>query len=190
MFSFVYTWSFSCIYAKALFDRRRNASFGLAWLCSYLTIVRGKHVQRSIRKRGAEISPLIVFAPWRPAAAHRPSAVCQSDWHRSYGAHLVTRFMAHLAIALYEGKSFSNKIQYPPGGAIRSGTVPEGRAIRESACVLSAEFLTSRRKFIRNWGAPPVLRAVRWTFREKRRARENRLRGYELLVLLRTEITL
>lgn len=48
------------------------------------------------------------------------------------------------------GKSSSDKIQYPPGGAMRSGTAPEGRAIRESACVLSAKFLTSRRKFFRN----------------------------------------
>jgi len=184
MFSFIYTWFFSCIYAKAHFDRRRNASFGLAWLCSYLTSEGNMSRVRS-GKRARK------YRHWLHShlgAAHRPSAVCQSDWHRSY-AHLVTRFMTHLAIALCEGKSSSNKIQYPPGGAIRSGTVPEGRAIRESACVLSTEFLTSRRKFFRNWGAPPVLHAVRWTFREKRRARKNRLRRYELLVLLRTEIT-
>lgn len=80
------------------------------------------------------------------------ATACKSPPQRvkATGAHLVTRFTRLTSRYLCEENPLLHKIQYPPGGAISSGAVLEGRAIPESACALSAAFLTSRRKFFRN----------------------------------------
>lgn len=91
---------FSCVYATVLFDSSRNASSGLKRLYSYLTVVRKKSPKDRSGKEARKYRRWLRSRLDVAAACTQAPAICQSDWHRSYGAHLVTRFMAHLAIAL------------------------------------------------------------------------------------------
>lgn len=170
---------FSFVYTRWFFNRWRNL---LVWCDSVATNSCQRETRpRTDQERGAETSPIdcvrTLALPWH-TVSHDMSKRLASIVRRSpcYPFHGSPRD------SFVRGNPLLTKFNIP-GGSIRSGTASEGRAIQESACVLSAEFLTSRRKFFRNWSAPPVFDAVRWTFRQKCRARENRLRGCELSTL-------
>jgi len=115
-----------------------NAALVRARLCSWQSPERTRPgTDRAAARKGtAEISPLIAFAPASALPRHTRATlrfstpfslplVCQSS--RSYDARLVIRFTAPVAIAL-PGKSSSNKIQYPAGGASSSRVASPGRA--------------------------------------------------------------
>lgn len=98
------------------------------------------------RKRSAEISALIAFAPWRVGCCRgmqTAPAARQSDWRTllpdSHGSPRDS-FVVENPL-LY-------KIQYPPGGTISSGAALEGRAIPESACSLIGGILDVAEKIL------------------------------------------